>query len=114
MEWDHKLASYIVSTAKKSEVIICYLSTMIAACLIGQSMVVFGGWVPHKELNDLYVLDLYTMTWTKHSHDVSPPSRQLHAACVVDGKMIMFGGYSKNKRVNDLHVYCLGIVNRFG
>lgn len=72
-------------------------------------MVIFGGWVPHTELADLFVLNTRTLTWIKHVPEGAPPARQLHSACTWQGNMVVFGGYSKNKRMNDLHIYSLGM-----
>lgn len=80
-----------------------------SAAAIGQCMVVFGGWVPHTELNDMFVLNTRTLTWTRIQSDSPPPSRQLHACCTVSGRMVIFGGYSKNKRMNDMHIFALGM-----
>lgn len=65
--------------------------------------------MPHTELADLFVLNVRTMTWTKHTTDAAPPARQLHSACALQGNMVVFGGYSKNKRMNDLHIFSLGM-----
>ena len=72
-------------------------------------MVIFGGWVPHTELADLFILNTKTMSWTKPAPEAAPPARQLHSACALQGNMVVFGGYSKNKRMNDLHIFSLGL-----
>jgi len=78
-----------------------------SAVSIGHCMVVFGGWIPHAELNDLYILNTHTLTWSQLAPEWAPPCRQLHSACALNGRMLVFGGYSKNKRMNDFHSFTI-------
>ena len=69
-------------------------------------MVVFGGYrscVGH--LNETWLLDLHTMTWTSPDYFGVPPSpRRGHSAVIVDKRMYVFGGYNGSAHLPDLQV----------
>ncbi|KAK8633262.1 hypothetical protein V6N13_014108 [Hibiscus sabdariffa] len=75
--------------------------------LVGTTLVLFGGQDANRSpLNDLYILDLETMTWDEIDAVGVPPSpRSDHAAAVNAGRyLFVFGGSSNATFFNDLHV----------
>ena len=70
-------------------------------------LVVFGGGNANGPTNDLHILDIPTMTWTRPDVYGTPPSpRAGHTACTVFGKeLLVFGGGYLNKVFNDLHLF---------
>ncbi|KAL5210832.1 hypothetical protein ABZP36_006455 [Zizania latifolia] len=75
--------------------------------LVGTTLVLFGGEDAKRcLLNDLYILDLETMTWDDVDAIGTPPSpRSDHAAaCHADRYLLIFGGGSHATCFNDLHV----------
>uniref|UniRef100_A0A7S0M993 Uncharacterized protein n=1 Tax=Cryptomonas curvata TaxID=233186 RepID=A0A7S0M993_9CRYP len=57
----------------------------------------FGGWQQSGEFfNDLFVLDVPTLTWENRTADTSgaiPPPRTSHGFLSHDGKLYVFGGF---------------------
>ncbi|KAF3790353.1 Acyl-CoA-binding domain-containing protein 4 [Nymphaea thermarum] len=81
--------------------------------LVGSSLVVFGGEDQMRPfLNDLYILDLETMTWDEIETVGLPPSpRSDHTAAVhADRYLLIFGGASHTACFNDLHALDLESV----
>ncbi|KAJ4850458.1 G protein alpha subunit [Turnera subulata] len=82
------------------------------AVLIGKSkVIVFGGLVEKRFLNDIAVYDLDNKLWYKpectgNSSDggVGPPARAFHVAVSIDCHMFIFGGRSGSKRLGDFWV----------
>ncbi|OMO68777.1 Acyl-CoA-binding protein, ACBP [Corchorus capsularis] len=75
--------------------------------LVGTTLVIFGGQDAKRTLlNDLYILDLETMTWDEIDAVGVPPSpRSDHAAAVhAERYLLIFGGGSHATCFNDLHV----------
>uniref|UniRef100_A0A803N7P4 Acyl-CoA-binding domain-containing protein n=1 Tax=Chenopodium quinoa TaxID=63459 RepID=A0A803N7P4_CHEQI len=75
--------------------------------LVGSKLIVFGGEDIHRKLlNDIYILDLDTMTWNKVEATQNPPSpRYDHAATVhAERYLLVFGGSSHSTCFNDLYV----------
>ncbi|XP_021743237.1 acyl-CoA-binding domain-containing protein 4-like isoform X2 [Chenopodium quinoa] len=75
--------------------------------LVGSKLIVFGGEDIHRKLlNDIYILDLDTMTWNKVEATQNPPSpRYDHAAAVhAERYLLVFGGCSHSTCFNDLYV----------
>ncbi|GMI79330.1 acyl-CoA binding protein 4 [Hibiscus trionum] len=75
--------------------------------LVGSTLVIFGGQDANRTLlNDLYILDLETMTWDDLDAVGVPPSpRSDHAAAVhAERYLLIFGGGSHATCFNDLHV----------
>ncbi|XP_039059267.1 acyl-CoA-binding domain-containing protein 4-like isoform X2 [Hibiscus syriacus] len=75
--------------------------------LVGTTLVIFGGQDANRTLlNDLYILDLETMTWDEIDTAGVPPSpRSDHAAAVnAERYLFVFGGSSNATFFNDLHV----------
>ncbi|KAE8677779.1 Acyl-CoA-binding domain-containing protein 5 [Hibiscus syriacus] len=75
--------------------------------LVGTTLVIFGGQDANQTLlNDLYILDLETMTWDEIDAAGVPPSpRSDHAVAVnAERYLFVFGGSSNATFFNDLHV----------
>jgi hypothetical protein len=60
----------------------------------GEQLLVFGGGNNEKTFNDLYSLDLSTMTWRKEASNgkIEPSKRIYHTANIISSHMIIFGG----------------------
>eukprot|EP00210_Caulerpa_lentillifera_P006016 g5750.t1 len=68
------------------------------------SLVVFGGKSESNRcLNDLYSLDLDTMTWTKIAQTIggSPSPRECASTIFWTGQLVLFGGFGSGTRLND-------------
>lgn len=78
-----------------------------SATLVGSELYIFGGEdVGRRALNDLQMLDLVHMTWTKlKPKNKGPSPRSTHAAtCVLDRYLVIFGGGSVATCYNDFWV----------
>lgn len=76
------------------------------ATLIGSRLFIFGGEdVKRRSLNELWVLDLPTMTWTQPATaGTTPPGRGAHTAVAFRGRYIMiFGGGGIAQCHTDVH-----------
>ncbi|KAI8379509.1 uncharacterized protein BYT42DRAFT_569015 [Radiomyces spectabilis] len=68
--------------------------------IVGDKMYVFGGrWVSSRQMsNELYILDLPTMTWSRYAASSDAPSppkpRYFHTANVYQSYLVFFGGMS--------------------
>jgi len=72
-------------------------------------MYVFGGSPSKLEfVNDLYILELRTMTWdlVKYNSETVPCPRKGHTAVSYNSSMIIFGGCYENMTLNDLWDFC--------
>jgi hypothetical protein len=85
-----------------------YNHTMVA---IENKIYVFGGRTINADgtkttLNDLYMLNLDTLTWHRPSTaGLSPlPSRCWHTSTAIGGLMYLIGGYSDTATFGDVHV----------
>eukprot|EP01116_Phalansterium_solitarium_P011140 TRINITY_DN2674_c0_g1_i1.p1 TRINITY_DN2674_c0_g1~~TRINITY_DN2674_c0_g1_i1.p1 ORF type:complete len:405 (+),score=24.63 TRINITY_DN2674_c0_g1_i1:293-1507(+) len=70
-----------------------------------QNAYVFGGWSGFEGVwfNDLYKLDLDTLTWECVSTTGTAPARTSHVAVLHKNCMYIFAGYSGQTYLNDLH-----------
>lgn len=78
-----------------------------SATLVGPRVILFGGEdMSRKLLNDVYALDLESMTWDVIKTTQKPPApRYDHAAAIHgDRYLLVFGGCSHSVFFNDLHV----------
>jgi len=81
-----------------------------SAAQLGHRLLAFGGGLKDDFKNDLYSLDLKTMTWRllKPSGKI-PCERKRHSAVNITGEMWIFGGRGRgpeHKRLlNDMHKY---------
>lgn len=79
---------------------------------VGKSMVVvFGGLVDKKFLNDIIVYDIENKLWFEpectgsvSEGKVGPTPRAFHVAITIDCHMFIFGGRSGGKRLGDFWV----------
>lgn len=74
--------------------------------LVGSKLMMFGGEdIKRKLLNDVYILDLNTMTWDEVETTQQPPSpRYDHTAALhAERYLLIFGGCSHSTCFNDLH-----------
>ncbi|MFX0204579.1 MAG: Kelch repeat-containing protein [Candidatus Hodarchaeota archaeon] len=64
-----------------------------------QNVLLFGGFNNTHTLNDTWIYDCTTNSWSQKHSDISPPSRSDPAMYYVPGfeKIILFGGYSFEK-----------------
>lgn len=70
--------------------------------LVQNSLFVFGGYTQDGHTNDLYRLNMDSMTWeTLDAKGSKPINRAYLQAAVVDGALFVFGGYDGTKCVTD-------------
>ena len=79
-----------------------------SSALVRSQVFVFGGeeTATKKLMNDLYVYDLHSSTWTlAQTKGAAPCARSAHSMAVVQDKfVVLFGGGSVSRCFNDLHV----------
>lgn len=69
------------------------------------SLYVFGGGDGPNYFNDLYVLNIDTLTWTKPKTEGEPPSpRRAHTTCIWNQKIIVVGGGDGARALADVHM----------
>ncbi|CAO2833220.1 unnamed protein product [Amaranthus hypochondriacus] len=81
--------------------------------LVGSKLIMFGGEDAHRKLlNDIHILDLDTMTWSKvEATQNSPSPRYDHATAVhAERYLLVFGGCSHSTCFNDLYVLDLNTM----
>lgn len=70
---------------------------------------VFGGWNGTTRLNDFYILDTVTLTWTRPrllQQGTMPPARAGMTMSAVKDRLYLFGGNGAEASMsNDLHVF---------
>lgn len=67
--------------------------------------ILWGGFDGGRWLNDLFVFDLSTSTWSQITQLGSPPSvRSCPAWCHRDGRLFLHGGYDGLERKDDFYV----------
>ncbi|KAI8089529.1 uncharacterized protein BX664DRAFT_333243 [Halteromyces radiatus] len=74
---------------------------------------VFGGGDGPNYFNDIYVLNVDTLTWTKpsvHGKPISP--RRAHATCVWQDKIVIVGGGNGTQALSDVYVLDVSDPNR--
>ncbi|PON43636.1 BTB-kelch protein [Parasponia andersonii] len=75
--------------------------------LVGSRLIMFGGEDRSRRLlNDVYVLDLETMTWDVIETMQTPPAPRFDHIAAVHGEhyLLIFGGCSHASFFNDLHI----------
>lgn len=74
-------------------------------------MVVFGGYrACMGHLNELWILDLHSMTWTSPDCLGTPPTpRRGHGAATIEKNMYVFGGFDGTSHLCD--IYALNLQN---
>ena len=73
-----------------------FLSFGHSALLLGDKIVVFGGWNGKVAFNDLWVYDTGTSNWIKaRVGGTIPAARHGHTMELLDdGRLVLFGGYT--------------------
>ncbi|EPT31033.1 kelch repeat protein, putative [Toxoplasma gondii ME49] len=74
--------------------------------VIGTKMFIFGGWNGKFALNDLFILDVQSLRWTRVEQDgCSPPeARNNHTTAAVGDRIFVHGGHDGTQWLADLHV----------
>ncbi|XP_070576875.1 rab9 effector protein with kelch motifs-like [Ptychodera flava] len=80
-----------------------------SATLIGESLVIFGGWDAPVSYQDLFVLDLCIMDFVKPNVIGKPPSpRSWHAAVgLSNNRILIHGGYNGDQALGDSFIFHL-------
>nr|XP_054758549.1 rab9 effector protein with kelch motifs-like [Lytechinus pictus] len=80
-----------------------------SATLLGDQLVIFGGWDAPICYNDLHILDLCLMEFTSPKMIGTPPSpRSWHASIALPGnKVLIHGGYNGNEALSDSFIFHL-------
>ncbi|XP_013412282.1 acyl-CoA-binding domain-containing protein 5 [Lingula anatina] len=80
-----------------------------SATIIGDQLVVFGGWDFPVCFSDIHILDMGFVEWTKPNVNGTPPApRSWHAACALTGKRVLIhGGYDGNNAMDDSFIFNL-------
>ncbi|KAI9487706.1 MAG: hypothetical protein EXX96DRAFT_473738 [Benjaminiella poitrasii] len=71
------------------------------------SLYVFGGGDGPNYFNDLYVLNIDTLTWTKpniQGEEEAPSPRRAHTTCIWNQKIIVVGGGDGARALADVHM----------
>ncbi|CEP15005.1 hypothetical protein [Parasitella parasitica] len=69
------------------------------------SLYMFGGGDGPNYFNDLYVLNIDTLTWTKPKTEGEAPSpRRAHTTCIWNQKIIIVGGGDGARALADVHM----------
>ncbi|XP_061986715.1 acyl-CoA-binding domain-containing protein 4-like isoform X1 [Populus nigra] len=75
--------------------------------LVGSRLIIFGGEDRNRKLlNNVYALDLETMTWDVVATKQTPPAPRFDHTAAINGDryLLIFGGCSHSIFFNDLHV----------
>ncbi|KAJ6428883.1 hypothetical protein OIU84_020519 [Salix udensis] len=75
--------------------------------LVGSRLIIFGGEDRNRKLlNNVYALDLETMTWDVIATKQTPPTPRFEHTAAINGDryLLIFGGCSHSIFFNDLHV----------
>ncbi|KAF9676617.1 hypothetical protein SADUNF_Sadunf08G0021200 [Salix dunnii] len=75
--------------------------------LVGSRLIIFGGEDRNRKLlNNVYALDLETMTWDVVATKQTPPAPRFEHTAAINGDryLLIFGGCSHSIFFNDLHV----------
>eukprot|EP01137_Pigoraptor_chileana_P013763 Opistho-2@67642 len=77
-----------------------------SATLVGEQLIIFGGWDSPTCFGDLFILDLVMMEFTQPQTSGSPPSpRSWHSAVALpDRKIVVSGGFDGENSLDDAHI----------
>lgn len=66
-----------------------------SAMLMGDKIVIFGGWDMKRTFSDLWVFDTKAFSWLRPCTTGRPPSPRYGHSCELtdDGRLLVFGGY---------------------
>eukprot|EP01133_Synstelium_polycarpum_P008396 gene8396-9877_t len=71
-----------------------------------RSVLVFGGYDGKRSLNDIFLLNCDTWTWTQiRPQGISPSPRNGHTAVTVNRFLVIHGGCNETNFLNDVHVF---------
>ncbi|EKX47297.1 hypothetical protein GUITHDRAFT_69534, partial [Guillardia theta CCMP2712] len=76
----------------------CHTATMV-----GDKMLVFGGFGGSKWFEELWVFDTPSIEWHKPELQSSAMEGTAHTANIVGSKMYIFGGNNGSYRMNDFY-----------
>jgi hypothetical protein len=80
-----------------------------AAAVVNDQIFVIGGHEgddPHQVLNDVYILDIDKMEWSRPKvHGFHPPPRSFHTVSVVGKNIFLFGGVNATHSLHDAFVF---------
>lgn len=78
-----------------------------SACLIQRKLYVFGGWDTPVCFNDMHILDLGLMEFSKVDVSGAPPSPRSWHACATlsDSSFVIHGGYDGNIALKDSFIF---------
>ena len=82
-----------------------------SSAIVGNKLIVFGGWDGQRRLNDIHVLDTISLYWTvvDPSGVLPHPRAGMTFTCLRD-KVFLFGGSGPSaKCFNDLQVFDSGL-----
>ncbi|XP_072032316.1 uncharacterized protein [Amphiura filiformis] len=84
-----------------------------SATLLGEKLVIFGGWDAPDCYNDLHILDLCLMEFTSPSVSGTPPSpRSWHGSIELPGNRILIhGGYDGDSALGDSFIFNLDTMS---
>lgn len=69
-----------------------------------QQVIMFGGGGKNKIFDDLWLLDIETLTWMQpHCTGKKPSGRWGHSATLVQQTMYVYGGVYDSKMLNELY-----------
>lgn len=85
----------------------CHTCTVVPQYgIAGSHMVCFGGFDGSQCFNDIDILELRSLTWSRPQvAGVKPQPRNAHSMTAVGTKLVLFGGHSGSKHMRDLHVF---------
>lgn len=95
-----------------SSVVPCPRAVYASAMTSNDWLIIHSGYDGTSDLNDMYVLDLFAMTWQKVQQNMSiptfPSSRSSHAMIAYEPvpsqiKLIVFGGFNGKEVLNDAY-----------
>ncbi|KAJ3451244.1 kelch domain-containing protein [Anaeramoeba flamelloides] len=78
-----------------------------SACISGNKMYIFGGYLYNNYFNDIYSFNFQTKNWSKINAKGDIPTGRRWNSSVVDssGNIWIFGGYQSVDRFNDLFCF---------
>lgn len=124
MQWEKPICCGTPPSPRESHTAVAYIpkntsSSSINGCstngngVAGAKLIIFGGMAGCR-LDDLHVLDISTLTWSRPTLSGPPPlPRSLHSASIIGNKMFIFGGWVPHheRDANESKDWCPSIEN---